>query len=197
MTFKGLYVNVIEPKIEIFGRFKIIKCGLNFLEILTSCQVFGTLYDKLRFRVGQKTYCFAYGSVSKCNYGVQMSFIGILVALYTLSLEVFSQCINIPPIMKWGELELCAFKLGLWLVTGRTLDEWFIKKFDDKSKKGTVHYVDRINKMRRMNKMIGNDVRNVRKMWRYTLFLLIISFIVILLEKWDKKAQLKQMKSNK
>jgi len=186
MTFKGLYVDVIEPQIEKCGRFKIIKWGLNFLEILTSCQVFGTLYDKLRFRVGQKTYCFAYGSVSKCNYGVQMSFIGILVALYTLSLEVFSQYINIPPIMKWGDLELCAFKIGLWLVTGKTLDKWFIKKFDNSSKKGAGNYADKMNKMRRMNKMIGDDVRNVRKMWRYTLFLLIISFIVILLEKWEK-----------
>jgi hypothetical protein len=186
MTIKRIYINVIEPQIEKVGKFKILKWGLNFLEILTSCQVFGTLYDKLRFRVGQKTYCFAYGNVSKCNYGVQMSFIGILVGLYTLSLEIFSEYINIPPIMKWGDLELCAFKIGLWLVAGKTLDGWFNKKFDNTNKKVSGHYVDRMNKMKRMDKIIGDDVRNVRKMWRYTLFFLIISFIVILIEKWEK-----------
>ena len=91
IAIKNLFVNVIEPQLENFGKFKILKWGFNIMEILTSSQVFGTIYDKLRFRVGDKTYCFAYGSVSRCNYGVQMSLIGLLIGLYTMSLEIFSK----------------------------------------------------------------------------------------------------------
>jgi hypothetical protein len=195
-AIKNLFVNVIEPQLENFGKFKILKWGFNIIEILTSSQVFGTIYDKLRFRVGDKTYCFAYGSVSRCNYGVQMSLIGLLIGLYTMSLEIFSNYTVIPLIMKWGELELCAFKIGLWLITGKTLDRWFIKKFDSKHKKGNGHYIDRMNKLRRMNKMIGDDVRNVRKMWRYTLFILLSSFVIIILERREKRKKIDEKLNN-
>jgi len=53
-----------------------------------------------------------------------------------------------------------------------------------------------MNKLRRMNKMIGDDVRNVRKMWRYTLFILLSSFVIIILERREKRKKIDEKLNN-
>lgn len=182
------FFNTIDPKLKITELLTFVKFSLYLIEILTSSQIFGTIYDKLRFRIGEKTYCFAYGNVFRCNFGVQMSFLGLIVAIYTLTLEIFSKylIINIPPFMKCSELNLCSFRIGLWLITRVTLNEWFRKKFEKKYTRSS-HYEDRLNRIQRMDKMIGKDVRNVRKMSKYTLITLMLSLIILMYEKWEKR----------
>jgi len=194
MTINNFYTSILKPHLEKIGNFTLLKWGFYFAEIITTSKVFGTIYDKLRFRVGDKTYCFAYGNVSRCNFGVQMSFIGLLVSVYTLTLSIFKIYINVPPIMKWSEMDLCAFKLGLWIITTPTLTSWFIKKFEKKYGRPS-HHEDRMNKIQRMDKMIGGDVRKVRKMCRYTILILLISFFFLVLEKWENKKK-EKLKNN-
>mmetsp|Transcript_35931 Transcript_35931/g.91835 ORF Transcript_35931/g.91835 Transcript_35931/m.91835 type:complete len:195 (+) Transcript_35931:36-620(+) len=194
MTIINFYNNIFKPHLEKIGKFTLLKWSFYFAEIITTSKVFGTIYDKLRFRVGDKTYCFAYGNVSRCNFGVQMSFIGLLVAVYTLTLSIFKVYINVPPIMKWNEIDLCSFKLGLWIITAPTLTSWFIRKFEKKYARPS-HQEDRMNKIQRMDKMIGGDVRKVRKMCRYTILILVISFFFLILEKWENKKK-EKIKNN-
>jgi len=186
MTITNFYINIFKPHLEKIGKFTLLKWGFYLSEIITTSKIFGTIYDKLRFRVGDKTYCFAYGNVSRCNFGVQMSFIGLLVSVYTLTLSIFTVYINVPPIMKWSELDLCAFKLGLWIITTPTLTDWFRKKFEKKYTRSS-HHEDRLNKIQRMDKMIGGDVRRVRKMCQYTILILLISLFFLVFEKWENK----------
>jgi len=170
------------PKIE---KFTLLKWGIFLLETYSSAQIFGTIYDKLRFRIGDKTYCWAYGSVSKCNYGVQMSFIGLLISLYTLTMSVFMAYIEVPEIMIFREIDLCSLKLGLWLIVGPRLDKWFVSKFSKKYGKSAGNPKDRILRIKRMDAMIGPDVRKVRKMYKYTLLFLGLSILVMFIERWN------------
>jgi hypothetical protein len=188
MNIIGKFTNIVEPNLKNFEVFKFLKYGTYFIEIMTTSQVFGTIYDKLRFRIGEKTYCFAYGNVFRCDFGVQMSLVGLIMAIYSLTLNIFTEylSINIPPIMKFDELYLCTFKIGLWLLTSVTLNKWFRTKFEKKYTR-TINYEDRLNRIQRMDKMIGNDVRKVQKMLRYTMVELFISLILLINEKWQKR----------
>mmetsp|Transcript_18588 Transcript_18588/g.28932 ORF Transcript_18588/g.28932 Transcript_18588/m.28932 type:complete len:205 (-) Transcript_18588:7456-8070(-) len=183
MAIINLYTSVIDTGILNVDKLTLLKWGVYFLEIIASSQAFGVLYDKLRFRVGDKTYCWAYGSVSKCNFGVQLSFLGLLASMYTLTMSVFDEFMDLPPIMKFEELDLSAFRLGIWVVTGPTLDDWFVKKFEKKYARGTSHPKDRIQRIKRMDKMIGYDVRKVRMMWRLTIIWIIVGLAIQIVSK--------------
>ncbi|CAC27018.1 hypothetical protein [Guillardia theta] len=183
MQFNNLFLSKIVRKSDIPNIFSFSRIFFYSLEIFTSSQIFGVIFDKLRFRVHGKTYCFAYGSVSRCNYGVQMSLIGLLVTIYAITLNVSSNFITIPPFMKFDELELCTFRLGIWLITGTTLNDWFVKKFLTKYGSGSGNPRDRMKKIQRMDKMIGTEIRFVRRMLFFTELFDIIIIIIIVMEK--------------
>lgn len=182
MKLPEYYTNIIKPEIERIGILNLLKWAIYLIEVWITSRIFGTIYDKLRFRIGDITYCFAYGTVSKCNFGVQMSFLGLLAAMYTLTMSIFSEYINLPPIMKWSEMELCALKLGLWLVTIFTLENWFKKKFMKAYSAGSKAE-DRARKAMRMDKMIGVDIRRVKRMSKYILLILFFSLLFFFFEK--------------
>ena len=179
------YTSVIDPQIQRIGKLTILKWMAYFTEIVVSSQIFGEIYDKIRFRIGKKTYCFAYGNANKCNFGAQMSFLALLVSMYSLTLSIFLKYSNLPPVMKWDELELCTFRLGLWLVTGYKLDSWFKSKFIRKYKNSQSRPKDKMEKIQRMEKLIGPSVRKVSKMLFYTVFSLIVSIVILCKEKWE------------
>ena len=196
MNSIAYYTSIIEPHIQKIGKLTILKWVTYFAEIIASSQIFGEIYDRIRFRIGKKTYCFAYGNANKCNFGVQMSFLGLLVSMYSLTLSVFLKYSNLPPIMKWGELELCAFRLGLWLVTGYRLDSWFKSKFIRKYKTSQLRPRDKLEKIQRMEKLIGPSVRRVSKMFWYTIFSLILSMGILCREKWENYKEKKNKKND-
>jgi hypothetical protein len=191
------FISVIDPNLKQIKPLTIFKWGLYLIEIFASSRIFGAIYDKLRFRIGEKTYCFAYGNVSRCNFGIQMSFLGLIITIYLLTLSFFSKylLINIPPIMKSNEIDLVAFKIGIWIITKTILDDWFQKKFEKKYTRSS-HHEDRLNRIQRMDKMIGKDVRNVRNMFWYSFCALIICFILLIFEKLEKKNCKKEEKQN-
>mmetsp|Transcript_110065 Transcript_110065/g.164730 ORF Transcript_110065/g.164730 Transcript_110065/m.164730 type:complete len:198 (-) Transcript_110065:461-1054(-) len=195
MSMTNYFTSVVEPHFQKIGKFTLLKWGIYITETYTSVQVFETIYDRLKFSVNDKIYCWAYGSVSKCNYGIQMSFIGLLISLYTVSVSVFKFYMELPEIMDFREIDLCALKLGLWLIVGRQLDKWFVTKFTNKYGKNGGKPADRIKRIKRMDEMIGPDVRKVRKMYRFTIFLLGLSLLTMFVEKWDKKKTLKEKKN--
>ena len=186
MQLTTYFTNVVQPELQRIGTITICKWGIYLLEVISASQIFGTIYDKLRFRIAEHTYCFAYGNESRCNFGVKMSFLGLITAMYTLTLSVFSEYMNIPPMMKWSEYHLCGFKFGIWLITNMTLDSWFRRKFEHKYR-ATGRPEDRLERIIRMDSMIGKDVRKVRQMARYTLLILLISTLII--QYHDKKKQ--------
>jgi len=190
------YVSVIDPQIQKIGKWTILKWMAYFTEIVTSSQVFGEIYDRIRFRIGKRTYCFAYGNAKRCNFGAQMSFLALLVSMYSLTLSIFLQYSNLPPIMKWDELDLCAFRLGIWLITGYKLDSWFKKKFIKKYNPTRGRPKDRMAKIQRMEKLIGPSVRKVSKMFLYTIFSLVISIVILCKEKWENFKEKKTKKNN-
>ena len=55
MNIIGKFTNIVEPNLKNFEVFKFLKYGTYFIEIMTTSQVFGTIYDKLRLRIGEKT----------------------------------------------------------------------------------------------------------------------------------------------
>jgi hypothetical protein len=186
MNIYSYYKSILKPEIERIGKYNLLKWGIYLLEVWTTSRIFGTIYDKLRFRIGDNTYCFAYGNVSKCNYGVQMSFLGLLVAVYTLTLSIFSEYINVPPIMNWSDIDLCAFKIGLWTITILTLENWFKKKFIKAYSSGS-RPEDRVKKLMRMDKMIGMDIRRVKRMSTYTILILLLSMLFLVFERKSTK----------
>merc|ERR1711998_196664 len=101
MGISQLFASVIDTGLLSLDKITFVKWGIYFSEIITSSQAFGVLYDKLRFRVGEKTYCWAYGSVEKCNFGVQLSFLGLLISMYTLTMSIFQEFMELPPIMNF------------------------------------------------------------------------------------------------
>ena len=189
------YISVIEPQIQKIGKLTVLKWMTYFSEIVVSSQIFGEIYDKIRFRIGKRTYCFAYGNANKCNFGAQMSFLALLVSMYSLMLSVFLKYSNLPPIMKWGELELCSFRLGIWLITGYKLDSWFKSKFIRKYSASQGRPRDRMEKIQRMEKLIGPSVRKVSKMFLYTIISLVISIVILCKEKWDDFKEKKNKKN--
>jgi len=195
MSLTNFFASVIEPGFQKTGKFTLLKWGIYLGETYTSAQVFGTIYDKLRFTIADKTYCWAYGSVSKCNYGVQMSFLGLLISLYTLTMSVFMCYIEVPDIMIFREIDLCAWKLGLWLIVGRQLDKWFVNKFSKKYGVDRGRPTDRYKKIKRMDEMIGPDVRYVRKMYKRTILFLGLSLVIMFVEKWDKQKEIEKKKN--
>nr|UXY87762.1 hypothetical protein CcurKRNrm2_p071 [Cryptomonas curvata] len=188
------YISIIDLQIQKTGKLTILKWMAYFSEIVVSSQIFGEIYDKIRFRIGKKTYCFAYGNANKCNFGAQMSFLALLVSMYSLTLSIFLKYSNLPPIMKWDELELCAFRLGLWVITGYKLDSWFKSKFIKKYKMSQNRPKDKMEKIQRMEKLIGPSVRKVSKMFLYTIISLIISIIILCKEKWESYKEKKNKK---
>lgn len=195
MKINEYYNIVLKPELERIGNYNLLKWGIYLLEIWTASKIFGTIYDRLRFRIGNNTYCFAYGNASKCNYGVQMTFLGLLVSVYTLTLSVFSEYINVPPIMKWSDIDLCAFKIGLWIVTIFTLEKWFKKKFNKAYPNGS-RIEDKVKKNMRMDKMIGMDMRLVKRMSTYILLILFLSFLFLIFEKKSNIKKEKKMQGN-
>nr|UXY87270.1 hypothetical protein 1634Bnrm2_p070 [Cryptomonas sp.] len=180
-----IYTSIIQPHVQKVGGLTILKWGAYFSETLATSQIFGEIYDVLRFRVGENTYCTAYGNVDRCNFGAQMSFLALLVSMYSLTLSVYLKYSTLPTIMRWEELELCTFRLGLWIVTGYKLDSWFKGKFFKKYKTDQIRPKDKIGKINRMEKLIGYSVRRVAKMFCCTIISLFISLAILCKERWE------------
>jgi hypothetical protein len=195
MNSINYFVSVINPQIQKIGKLTILKWMAYFSEIVVSAQLFGEIYDKIRFRIGKKTYCFAYGNANRCNFAAQMSFLALIVSMYSLTLSVFLKYSNLPPVMKWDELELCAFRLGIWLITGYKLDSWFKTKFIRKFKMSTNRPKDKLQKIQRMEKLIGPSVRKVSKMFKYTILSLIVSITILCKEKWESYKEKRNKKN--
>ena len=75
----------IEPNLETIEYWtNRIKWTVELVEILYAMEVFGTIYDKLRWKIVDHTFCIWLGAVAKCDYGIHMSFLGLMVALYSI-----------------------------------------------------------------------------------------------------------------
>jgi len=164
---------------------------IELLEIICGAKVFGTIYDKLRWRIVDHTFCIWLGAVSKCNYGIHMSFLGLMVAMYSLTLSLSMDFLELPPCMIFREIDLNAFRLGLWWVLSSNLFYWLSKKSSEKYAPGKHRPFDRLYKMSLYHMLIGSETRHVRKMWRWT-----ITFICLNLILRSFQAYLKSVKKN-
>merc|ERR1712216_372573 len=180
----------IEPNLQdIEYILNILKWSIEFLEIICAGRVFGTIYDKLRWKIVDHTFCIWLGAVAKCDYGIHMSFIGLMVAMYSLSMSISMQFLELPPSMIFREIELNAFRLGLWWATTRNLYYWFNKKITEKYAIGKHRPIDRATKMALYDQMIGTETRRVMKMWRWTIKFLCLNLILRSFEVYIKSVK--------
>jgi len=187
----------IEPNCQdIEYMLNIIKWSLEFLEIICAGRVFGTIYDRLRWKIVDHTFCIWLGAVAKCDYGIHMAFIGLMVGMYSLTMSISMQFIELPPSMIFRELELNAFRLGLWWATTRNLYYWFNKKISEKYAIGKHRPIDRVTKMELYDQLIGMETRKVMKMWRWTITFICLNLIVRSFEIYVKSVK-KNMKKKK
>jgi len=178
---------IIIPNVEyIENKVKYTKWTIESCEILCGAMVFGTIYDKLKWRILGFQYCLWLGSVSKCNYGIHMSFIGVLVAMYSLTMSISLEFLELPSSMIFKEIDLCAFRLGLWTITSANLFYWFKSKMELQYALGKYRPKDRLNKMELFCQIIGDDVNKVRRMWRRTIKLICLNFLLRIFEIYIK-----------
>jgi len=196
---------IIAPNIEdMLYCLKVAIRLIELLEIICGARVFGTIYDDLTWRIVgtiyhddltwrkvNHTFCIWLGAVSKCYYGIHMSFLGLMVAMYSLTLSFAMDFMELPPCMIFRELDLNAFRLGLWWVLTHNLFSWLKKKSSEKYAPGRHRPFDRIYKMSIYHVLIGSGCKRVRKMWRWT-----ITFICINLVLRSFQTYLKSVKKN-
>lgn len=153
-----------KKKKERFPYLMIVKWGFYTIELMALTSAFGSIYDNLRIRVQPIVHCFAYGLERRCNWGIFASFMGIMLALYSLTTSVFVEFMKIPAEMKIHETPFfLGFKFGLTFLIRRRLYKWHIDKIKRKYFTRRYHPWDLIMKMTRLGTMIGTDVRNVRQ----------------------------------
>jgi len=190
----------IEPNLETIEYWtNRIKWTVELVEILYAMEVFGTIYDKLRWKIVDHTFCIWLGAVAKCDYGIHMSFLGLMVALYSISMSISMQIVQLPASMVFGELDLNAFRLGLWYATSHNLYYWFDKKINLKYALGRHRPRDRAEKMHYYDQMIGADTRYVILCWNRVLRLTLNLFIRIFgvyLDNVKKNLEYKRSKKN-
>jgi len=173
-----------------------VKWCIEFCEIICASQVFGTIYDKLKWKIVDHTFCIWLGAVAKCDYGIHMSFIGLMVAIYSLTMSISMQFLDLPPSMIFREIELNAFRLGLWWATSSNLFFWFDKKLSEKYAIGKYRPRDRKEKMDRYDQLIGSETRYTRKMWRWTIRFICLNLLVRFFEIYVKSIK-KNMEAKK
>ncbi len=97
----------------------VTKWTIEFFEIISAantviffnCSVFFyTLKPEMSFFLNFET-------VWKWDIGIHMSFIGLMVAMYSLTMSISMQYMDLPPLMIFREIDLNAFRLGLWWST--------------------------------------------------------------------------------
>merc|ERR1719352_2201995 len=182
--------NFIEPNLQdIEYIINILKWLIEFLEIICAGRVFGTIYDRLKWKIVDHTFCIWLGAVAKCDYGIHMSFIGLMVAMYSLSMSISMQFLELPPSMIFRELELNAFRLGLWWVTSKNLYYWYNKKISEKYAEGRFRPIDRAEKMALYDQMIGSDTRRTIKMWKWTIRFIVLNLLIRIFEIFTKSVR--------
>lgn len=180
----------LEPNVkDIEYMVNIFKWSFEFCEIICAAQVFGTIYDKLRWKIVDHTFCIWLGAVSKCDYGIHMTFVGLMIAMYSLTMSLYMQFMELPPSMIFRELELNAFRLGLWWVTSRNLYFWYNKKITEKYAEGRFRPMDRVEKMKLYDRMIGKETRRAMKMWRWTITFICFNIVVRIFEVYIKSVK--------
>ena len=187
----------IEPNIQDIEYItNIVKWTIEFFEIISAAQVFGTIYDKLKWKIVDHTFCIWLGAVSKCDYGIHMSFLGLMVAMYSLTMSISMQFLELPPSMIFREIELNAFRLGLWWVTSKNLYYWYNKKISEKYAEGRFRPIDRAEKMALYDQMIGSDTRRTIKMWKWTIRFIVLNLLIRIFEIFTKSVR-KNMENKK
>ena len=171
----------IEPNInDIEYLLKMVIVMVDCLEIFCASQVFGGIYDNLKWKIVDHYFCIWLGEVKKCDYGIHIAFIGVMVAMYSCTMSIFITFMELPPSMILKELNLSFFRLGLWYIGTKRLYYWYNKKITTKyAKYDTGLYPkDKESKMGLYDFMIGDATRRTMKMWRWTIKLIIINIIL-------------------
>lgn len=174
----------------------VTKWSIEFFEIISAAIVLFFLKNRLKFKLFGVTYCNWLGAVSKCDYGIHMSFIGLMVAMYSLTMSISMQYMELPPLMIFREIDLNAFRLGLWWSTSANLFYWYNKKITEKYREGKYRPYDREEKMKLYDLMIGTETKRVRKMWRWTIRFLCLNLIIRIFEIFIKSVK-KKMEDKK
>lgn len=174
----------------------VTKWSIEFFEIISAAIVFGTIYDRMKWKIVDHTFCIWLGAVSKCDYGIHMSFIGLMVAMYSLTMSISMQYMELPPLMIFREIDLNAFRLGLWWSTSANLFYWYNKKITEKYREGKYRPYDREEKMKLYDLMIGTETKRVRKMWRWTIRFICLNLIIRIFEIFIKSVK-KKMEDKK
>jgi hypothetical protein len=174
----------------------VTKWTIEFFEIISAATVFGTIYDRMKWIIVDHTFCIWLGAVWKCDYGIHMSFIGLMVAMYSLTMSISMQYMDLPPLMIFREIDLNAFRLGLWWSTSKNLFYWYNKKITEKYKEGRYRPIDRVERMKLYDLMIGAETRRVRRSWRWTIRFICLNLMIRIFEIFIKSVK-KNMEDKK
>lgn len=123
---RNQFIVYLSDTVRKIGFFNMQKWSLYTIEIITAFQIFQIIFFKLRIRTPIYTFCFAYGSVTKCMYGARMVFLDLMTSVFALTTSVLKDYINIPEAILFDEIELCAFRFGLMMLTRNHLNYWYL-----------------------------------------------------------------------
>lgn len=144
---RNQFIAYLNDTVREIGIFNIQKWSLYTIEIITAFQIFQIIFFKLRIKTPIYTFCFAYGSVTKCMYGARMVFLDLMTSVFALTTSVLKDYINIPEVMLFDEIELCAFRFGFMMLTRNHLNYWYLALHSNSvNKKSSFVKKNRINK---------------------------------------------------
>ena len=149
----------------------------------------------MKWIIVDHTFCIWLGAVWKCDYGIHMSFIGLMVAMYSLTMSISMQYMDLPPLMIFREIDLNAFRLGLWWPTTLILWNWFLKKLEKEAGK-KILYIDvdilRIQRIRKFKTHPPIDpfkLSEIAGSWRWTIRFICLNLMIRIFEIFIKSVK--------